>query len=138
MATNMRDIMATNMRDIINERMISLATHAAGRALSKEVDPVNTVVSEEADKLFDELAAAIGFGTNRKQQKLGNHSATSVVRWMGKKEWTFEEARAALNGVGIYLSDTTIRLQLLAGERGERGKPARLGKEEQALLASLA
>lgn len=69
-----------------------------------------------------------------KRQKIFGHPVTSVLRWMGKEDWTKDDAKKALRKLGINTADSTIDIQLRAGKRGERGDPAILtGKQENEL-----
>jgi hypothetical protein len=73
----------------------------------------------------------------RRQYDVFGYPATAVIRWMGKNEWTFSESRAALNGLGnVEVSDATIRTQLRAGRKGERGPAAPLTDAEAQELAA--
>lgn len=65
------------------------------------------------------------------------HAPTGVLRWMGTEGFTFKEARATLDSLGVEASDATIRAQLLAGKKGERGAPAPLTDEQKAKLQEL-
>jgi hypothetical protein len=67
-------------------------------------------------------------------------SVTSVLRWMGKDGFTFEEAKAALKTgkVSKMPADGTISIQIGAGKRGERGEPAKLSAEDQKVLRDAA
>lgn len=59
------------------------------------------------------------------------HAATAVIRWMGANGWTFDEARAALAEFGAAgISDTTVRIQLPAGKKGERGPAAPISEDQ--------
>lgn len=59
------------------------------------------------------------------------YSVTAVLRWMGLNNWTFEDAGVACATLGAGgISDTTIRIQLAAGKKGERGEPAPLTKAQ--------
>lgn len=70
----------------------------------------------------------------RQRNKVFNHHPTAVLRWMGTDHWDFEEARTAMKNMGIEVSDTTIRIQLRAGKKGERGEPAKLTEQEMKML----
>lgn len=61
---------------------------------------------------------------SRSRTSLYGYPITAVIRWMGTDCWDFEEARAAFKALNIPVADATIRAQLRAGERGERGNPA--------------
>lgn len=74
----------------------------------------------------------------RKRQTLLGFPATSVVRWMGKNGWQFEEAQQVIRALECPIADATIRIQLRAGEKGERGAPANLSKKDCKKLKDLA
>lgn len=59
------------------------------------------------------------------RSQLFGYSATAVMRWMGANGWSFDKAMAAFTGMGVDdLSETTFKIQLRAGVKGERGDPA--------------
>ena len=67
------------------------------------------------------------------------YPATAVLRWMGLNGWKYVDARAALNASGAAgISDVTIRIQLLAGKKGERGEPAAINKSQAKELEAAA
>lgn len=69
--------------------------------------------------------------------KLLGFSAMSVLRWMGKEDWTLEEAQTAVEALGCDLSPVTIKIQLKAGRSG-KGEPAKLSlAQENKLYNSL-
>lgn len=75
--------------------------------------------------------------TNGRPGKLGGykgHSVTSVVRAMGKAGWTLDEARTFFEKKDIAVADTTIKIQLRAGVKGEGGDPAKFSKDELAAM----
>lgn len=60
---------------------------------------------------------------------------TGVIRWMGSKNWTFQEAKYVL-GQLTEVADGTIRTQLSRVRQG-KGDPAKLKREEQKELNGL-
>jgi hypothetical protein len=54
------------------------------------------------------------------------YPVTAVLRWMGKTGWDFEAAITAVTTItnAYSLSPSTVRIQLRAGKKGERGEPA--------------
>lgn len=69
--------------------------------------------------------------------KLGGykgHSITSVIRAFGKAGWSLDEARAFFAKHEIEVADTTIKIQLRAGVKGEGGDPAKFSKDELAAM----
>ena len=105
-------------------------------------------VLEGLESLVDAMFVSLGFADKPVRESgesgKGNRytifgkSVTSVLRWMGKQGWEFEDARKAVRSAGCECSDVTIRIQLLAGADGKRGKPARLTKEQQLALTEAA
>ena len=67
---------------------------------------------------------------------LFGHSITAVIRWMGKNQWKFDQAKKALAAKDITVADATLRAQLHAGRNGARGEPATLTKAQAQELAS--
>lgn len=61
----------------------------------------------------------------------GKYKATAFVRWMGVNGMSFQSAQGVLQTLGIDLADSTIKIQLVAGKKGERGEPAQLTEEEE-------
>jgi hypothetical protein len=59
---------------------------------------------------------------------------TSVIRAFGKAGWTLDEARAFFVKKEIEVADTTIKIQLRAGVKGEGGEPASFTKDELASM----
>lgn len=72
-------------------------------------------------------------GKTQRYDVLG-HTATAALRFLGKKGWKFDQARKAFDKLGVECSDTTIKIQLRAGSKGERGEPAPVTKEQFAEL----
>ena len=72
----------------------------------------------------------------KKRKKIFEYSVTSVLIWMGKHDWTFEDAKAVLEHLGIHTADITIRVNLNAGNGTgcDRGPAAKLTKAEAAEL----
>lgn len=67
---------------------------------------------------------------SRKRELLFGHPPTAVLRAMGKKGWTIAQASAALECLGITVAECTIKIQVRAGEKGQRGAPADLSKAQ--------
>lgn len=95
---------------------------------------VDSAKKELADKIASLTATRASAPPD--SQAAGNrlslfgHSVTAVIRWMGKAGWGFDKAKAAIAAQSISIADATIRAQLLAGKKGERGDPAALGEAE--------
>lgn len=69
---------------------------------------------------------------------LEGHVPTGVMRWMGQNDWSFKDAKASFTNLGVPVSDATIRAQLAAGKKGERGAPANVTQEQAARFLSAA
>lgn len=73
------------------------------------------------------------------RSQLFGYSATAVMRWMGANGWSFDKAMAAFAGMGVDdLSETTFKIQLRAGVKGERGDPAPVTDKQAAELEAAA
>jgi len=59
---------------------------------------------------------------------LFDQPVTAVLRALGKAGCTFEQVRPVLTKKKCDVADATIRIQLTAGKKGERGEPAKLSK----------
>lgn len=62
-----------------------------------------------------------------KRAKAFDTSPCAVIRWCRAQGWDFAKTKAALAGVGVVVSDTTIRCQLAPKRKGE---PAELSKDQ--------
>lgn len=71
-----------------------------------------------------------------KKERVGvfGYAATAVIRWMGKNKWSTEDAAKALKSFGVSVAEATIKIQLKAGQTGERGDPAPISKSEEKKL----
>ncbi len=68
-----------------------------------------------------------------------NYPVTAVLRRLGKEGFDFAKARKAINAFDAGgISDTTVRIQIAAGRKGQRGEPAPLTKDQIKELASAA
>lgn len=93
--------------------------------------------TEEAPAKKKATAKAASGGNGNRVDLFG-HSVTSVVRWMGKSGWSFEAARKALDNLGASCADATLKIQLAAGAKGQRGDPAELSGAQQKELKTAA
>lgn len=62
--------------------------------------------------------------------QLFNKQPTEVIRWMGKNGWTAKEASMVLKNLGVDVAEATVKTQLAAGKKGQRGAPADLTLEQ--------
>ena len=88
------------------------------------MEAANAKLVQQIDNLTVERAAQPAKSEDGKL--VFGHKLTSVIRWMGKEGWKFDEARKAMDGLEIAVADATIRCQLTAGKNGKRGNPAAL------------
>jgi len=56
--------------------------------------------------------------------------ATAVLRALGKAGCTFVQVRPILNKKKCLVADATVKIQLAAGKKGERGEPAKLTRAQ--------
>ncbi len=65
-------------------------------------------------------------------------AATAVVRALGKKGIAFDKVKTAMAKQGVSLSDSTLKIQLRAGQTGDaaRGEPAKLTPTQEKQLLS--
>ena len=101
----------------------------------KIIDRINKLngVDEYAD-IGDYINKGPGANKSKKggskRKKLFGYNATAILRWMGKDEWTMEDAKKACKALGLDVADGTITAQLAAGRKGTRGEPAPLTKKQ--------
>lgn len=76
-----------------------------------------------------------GEATRAPRTDLFGHPVSAVIRWMGKKGWSFDHARSALDNLNCsQVADGTIRTYLQAGKQGLRGEAAALDADQEAEL----
>jgi len=119
----------------INPDKVTDATAGlAHRALRRMVDATLARVAPKQDDVEQddvEFKAPVNRRATVGRFKVLGRSAASVIRWMGKAGWNFEDAGVALATLGAAkISDTTIRCQLIAGKKGERGGAPELTRGE--------
>jgi SPP1 gp7 family putative phage head morphogenesis protein len=61
-------------------------------------------------------------------------SSTAIARALGQKGYSFDEARKAIDAAGLSMTDATLRTQLGAGRKGQRGDPATLTDQQWAFI----
>jgi len=130
-----RDVFEVLVAEYPEERPLSSRewrSLLAGKLASKEE---RKAAKEEAkeEKKEAKKAEAVAKETGPKKRWLvfDKYPVTSVLRWMGKNGFSFEQARKALSSVQCdEVNDTTLRIQLAAGAKGQRGEPAPLTTTE--------
>lgn len=102
------------------------------RALQERISDYNDRIwgsDVEQDEQTDDIPVEYR-SKESKRSKLYDHPITSIIRWMGKEGWKFDEAKAAFTRLDISVADGTIRTQLRSGVRGDRGEPAPLTEDQ--------
>lgn len=96
----------------------------------KVTKPQAKVQAQASDQaVIEEFNAVRTPKTNR--NTLFGFAATAIIRWLGKQGASFDTAKQVLEGNGLAgLSDSTIKIQLRAGVKGDRGEPANLTEEQ--------
>lgn len=100
---------------------------------NKNADNQKTSMSKDKSNNKSETKSKSKKDKTPSAGKLGGykgHSITSVVRAFGKAGWTLDEARVFFTRNDIEVADTTIKIQLRAGVKGEGGDPADFSKDE--------
>lgn len=94
-------------------------------ATNSDVPAARTVVT--AKQPSEAKAARETNAEPKTRIKIMGFAVTAVLRWMGAKSWSFEDAATAITTLGATdISDVTIRLQLKAGKDGKRGSAAEI------------
>ena len=134
---NTRHDTIENAAKKIRDTKAKIQAHAhylkkAATDLLKQVDESDNKLREQIKDLANQRAKAPAksAGSNR----LFEYPVTAVIRWMGKAQWTFEDAKRAVAAQGVSVADATVRAQLSGGRKGERGAPAELTKQQIAQL----
>lgn len=115
----------------------------------------------EAEAKFDELSGSEkvqaklnGSKPKGKRGKTGNTGATgkvgggarielmgypvtAVLRWMGKKGWTAAQAIHVCSALKVSPAPATVKIQVRAGAKGERGDPAAINAAQAQELNEL-
>jgi hypothetical protein len=97
--------------------------------LLKAIDEANKELVARVRMIADEKAAAPPRTEGDGRILMFGHAVTSVIRWMAKDGWTFEEVQAVMGKNKISVADGTIKTQLGRGRRG-KGDPADLSKKQ--------
>ena len=94
---------------------------------------------EEAPVVVEEFKPAAKRKATGKRAKIFGHSVTAVLRWMGKNDWSFDDAALAVEELGgKMIADVTVKIQLKAGKVGQRGAPANITPSQARQLRAAA
>ena len=135
----------SKIRALIISKLVAARTPVVAYTDGMDLAAGQPIVS--IDAMADEIVAALRGKKGKNSKKSATerstvfgHSAVSVIRWMAKRGWDFETAAAAIRAAGCNVSDITIRCQLAVDENGVpvRGTPAKLSKEQAAMLKEMA
>lgn len=107
-------------------------TEVTAKAMEHMEELVNLCRPAKVVAPIDEGAVAVPF---RRQHELMGHAATSVVRWMGARGWSYSAVRDTLACYDITLAEATIRTMLYNGRKGEQSIPTLTEQQSQELEA---
>lgn len=93
---------------------------------SREDAPQSQLTIEEATTLQTRRSRG-----GKPRTTIFGHPVTAVLRWMGKQGWTFDHAARAVSSFGADIAGGTIKIQLKAGRKGERGEPAAITPDQE-------
>ena len=86
---------------------------------------VQVVAMTHADELVDlcRPIAEVKTASNpfAKRGEVLGHSATTIVRWMGSRGWSYNEARDVMSSLEVDLTEGTVRTQLNEGKTHNKG-----------------
>jgi hypothetical protein len=102
--------------------------------LLKTVDAANQNLITQINAIAEQKAAAPPRTEGDGRILMFGHAVTSVIRWMGKQDWTFEQVKQAMSDHNVSVAGGTIKTQLNAGRKGKRGEPADLTKKQIMVL----
>lgn len=109
------------------------------KALERSIKRHDKEASASRVESLKEQAEGNGHTPRRVQARteLFGFPGTAVIRWLGKQGVAFPKAKAILDKHGLgEMSESTIKIQLRAGLKGERGEPAKLTKDQAKQLLS--
>lgn len=102
----------------------------AGRSPDGDLPTGDEVVGGESEQLQP--------GGKRQYQPIFGHALTRVLNWMGKKGWTLEEVRWALEKLGIEeMKESTLRTAWTDSRNPKYSKTAELTEEEKQKLREM-
>lgn len=123
----------------VMDRMMEeiISTPPASSPEEKQTQAAISKAVKELVRIVPETKAAKPQATTGQSKRVAifGHAATAVIRAMGVQGFSFEEARKGMDRVGGQgIADATIKIQLAAGKKGERGDPAKLTAAQIATL----
>lgn len=109
------------------------AESASGSSLTKEekekAESLKAKKGPEEEKGKTEKQKE-GPSTRGQRYELFGYPVTAVFRWMGKQGWSVDDAMKAAAYYNIACSPSTVKIQVKAGAKGERGEPAELSSNQ--------
>lgn len=111
-------------------------TEALLKKYAKPAEPKIVQVDEEDAEAIPPKPEKKGEPSKKKEpivvkkDNIFGFSVTAVLRWMGKQGYSSEEATKVLNHFRVDISPATVKIQVKAGSKGERGAPATLSPKE--------
>jgi hypothetical protein len=138
-----RKITATESVDQKHARMDAEVIKSTAR-IESVIGPIakSSNSKSNAAPVVNEVNAPAKMSTGKKgshRYELYGQPITAILRWMGKNEWKYEDARNTLNKLGFTeVADPTLRAQLYGGKTGTRGEVPALDANQVETLNGLA
>lgn len=118
--------------------------------IQQRVDALNLKVKEREQKALEQFtapkAAAVKEvlastpskpktnATGGKKAKIFGFPLTAVVRWMGKEGYSYPQVVSVLQHFDCEVVIVTVKIQMSAGKKGQRGPPADLSLSQERQL----
>jgi hypothetical protein len=128
------------LEDVSLPEAVIAEAHRLDRELSDNIrariDRINAFFAPPEPKRTSIPEAASGIVTlakpGGKRVKIFGQSITAIIRWMGSKEWEYEDALRVLRHFGVDVVKVTITSQLHIGKNGltRLGEPAKLTADQ--------
>lgn len=134
-----KDLLGDEVTDLVRHKAFAFWRDRIDGTISQLNDRFNgTALAEEVKEKTTKRTKEKKDGTTSRKIcrcDIFGHPVTAVLRWMGREGWEFEDALTAVVTMGAStISDVTIRLQLAAGRKGERGEPADITSAQAKIL----
>jgi predicted transcriptional regulator len=111
---------AANKIKATRVKIEAYATYLQDRSseLVKAVDNANKKLKKTIEKLAEERS-----NMPTAPDELFGHTSSRILRWMGKNDWDWKDAKKVMESYGFRIQDTTYRGQLWCGTKeGQYGK----------------